>query len=137
MIDVRVQATDFNAGRQFARLAELGKAAIASLVLLAEASEDVTAVIVDHYPAMAKAELGRIAAEADARWPLEGIILMHRHGRMAPGDQLLFVAIASSSTKAAEEACSYIAAQTCLRAPFWRKEILTGGGSRWTGNGQG
>ena len=131
MIDVRVQAADFDAGRQLARLAELGKAAIASLVLLAEAEEDVTEIVVEHYPAMAKAELGRIAAEAAERWPLAGIILMHRHGRVAPGNQLLLVAIASSDTGAAEEACSYVAAQARERAPFWRKEILAGGSSRW------
>jgi molybdopterin synthase catalytic subunit len=131
MIDVRIQAADFDAGRQLARLAELGKAAIASLVLLAEAEEDVTEIVVEHYPAMAKAELGRIAAEADSRWELDGIILMHRHGRIVPGDQLLLIAVASSSTRAAQEACSYLAAQARERAPFWRKEILAAGASRW------
>jgi molybdopterin synthase catalytic subunit len=131
MIDVRTQAADFDAGRQLARLSELGKAAIASLVLLAEADEDVSGIVIEHYPAMAKAELGRIAEEAHARWPLDGIILMHRHGRVAPGDQLLFVSVASSSTSAAQEACAFLAAQTRERAPFWRKEMLAGGASRW------
>jgi molybdopterin synthase catalytic subunit len=132
MIDVRVQSVDFDPGRQLERLRELGRCAVASFIATVEAVDEVSEVRVEHYAAMAKAELGRIAAEAEDRWPLAGIILVHRHGRFLPGDRLLFVAACSSEPDAATEACVFLAKAVRERAPFWRKEILANGGSRWT-----
>ena len=132
MIDVRVQSADFDPGRQLERLRELGRCSVASFIGAVEAGDDVGEVRVEHYAAMAKAELARIAAEAQERWPLAGIILVHRHGRFSPGDRLLFVAACSSEPEAATEACVFLAKAVRERAPFWRKDMLTGGGSRWT-----
>jgi molybdopterin synthase catalytic subunit len=133
VIDVRVQAGDFDPGHQLERLRALGRPAIASLLVTAEAGDDVTAVVVEHYANMAKAELARIAAEAAERWPLEGVILIHRHGRFAPGDRLLFVGVAARARGAAFASVEFLAAATRARAPFWRKDLLAGGGGRWTG----
>jgi molybdopterin synthase catalytic subunit len=133
MIDVRIQAADFDAGRQVARLAELGRGAIASLLLLAKSAEDVTEILIEHYPAMAKAELSRIAGEADERWALGGIVLVHRHGRLAPGERMILVAAAASDATAAQQACAYIAGELRRRAPFWRKDVTADGG-RWIAN---
>ena len=131
MIDVRVQSGDFDAGSQLARLAERGGAAIASLVVQVAAGEEVAAVVLEHYAAMAKAELTRIAEEAGRRWRLAGVILIHRHGRLAPADRILFAGVAASAGPDATEACAFLAEAVSRRAPFWRREILAAGGSRW------
>lgn len=131
MIDVRVQAADFDPGRQLARLGELKHAAIASYTGLVDADDEVEAVHVDHYPALARSELARLAEEAEARWPLGAAILIHRHGRFAPGDRLAFAAAAAADPEAALAACAFLAEGLRTRAPFWRKELLAGGSSRW------
>jgi molybdopterin synthase catalytic subunit len=131
MIDVRVQSGDFDPGHQLERLRALGRPAIASLLVASEAADDVTALVVEHYAGMARAELERIAAEAGERWPLDGIILIHRHGRFAPGDRLLFVGVAAQAREAAFASVPFLAAAIRERAPFWRKELLAGGGARW------
>lgn len=131
MIDVRIQGGDFDPGAQLKRLEELGSACVLSFTAAAEAAEDVEALLIDHYPALARSELGRIAAEAEVRWPLAGVILIHRHGRIAPGARLAFAAVAAREPGAALEACAFLAEALRRRAPFWRKELLTGGGERW------
>ena len=98
---------------------------------LVEAGEDVAEVVVEHYPALAKSELGRIAAEAESRWPLPGIILIHRHGRVKPGERLAFAAVASPDPEAALQACTFLLEALRTRAPFWRKEVLADGTTRW------
>lgn len=131
MIDVRVQAADFDPGRQLARLEQLGYAAVAGFTAVADCAEDVEGLQIDHYPALAKSELAAVAAEAEARWPLAGIILVHRHGRLAPGDRLAFAAAASADRAAALAACAFLVEALATRAPFWRKELLPGDASRW------
>jgi molybdopterin synthase catalytic subunit len=131
MIDVRVQAADFDPARQLARLEALGHSALVSFVAAASTGEDVTALFVDHHPALAKNELARLAAEAEARWRLPGIILIHRHGRIAPGERLAFAAVAAAGSKAGFEACGFLADALRTRAPFWRRETLSDGSERW------
>jgi molybdopterin synthase catalytic subunit len=131
VIDVRVQAADFEPGRQLDRLEALGVAAVASLVARADLSDDVTELWIDHYPPLARSELARIATEAEARWPLPGIILIHRHGRVGAGERLAFAAAASSDPAASLEACAFLLEALRTRAPFWRKEILADGSARW------
>ena len=132
MIDVRVQSGDFDPGRQLARLGELKKAAVASFVGRLETDNEVRELRIDHHAVLAKAELQRIADEAGQRWPLAGIILIHRHGRIAPGGRALFAGAAAADADAAGEACAWLVAQIRARAPFWRKEILADGTERWT-----
>lgn len=131
VIDARVQAADFEVGRQLARLGELRKAALASFVGRVEAAADVTEIWIDHYPALARAELLAIGEEALQRWPLAGVILIHRHGRLQPCDRVLLAASTASDLAAAEQACAWLVAQTRARAPFWRKDIGTDGTGRW------
>ena len=131
MIDARVQAADFEAGRQLARLGELRKAAVASFVGRVEAGSDVAEIWIDHHAALAKAELLAIGEEALGRWPLAGVILVHRHGRLQPCDRVLFAAAAASDISAAEQACAWLVEQTRARAPFWRKDLLADGDARW------
>lgn len=131
MIDVRIQATDFDAGAQLQRLSELGGAAVASFVGIIEAGDGVTAAAIEHYAAAAKNELTHIAGEAKARWKLGGVILIHRYGPLKLGDRVLFAAAASSDTSKSLEACGFLVDALRTRAPFWRKDLFTDGTARW------
>jgi molybdopterin synthase catalytic subunit len=131
VIDVRVQAGDFDPGRQLSRLGDLKQAALASFVGLAVADDEVEALYVDHYPAFARAALARIAADAELRWTLGGIILIHRHGRLAPGDRLAFAGVAAADPEDALAAVGFLADSLRREVPFWRKELLAGGAGRW------
>ena len=136
MIDARVQAGDFDPGRQLARLEELKSAAVASFTGQLRVGDEVEAVHVDHYSALARAELARVAGEAEARWSLAGVILIHRHGSFAPCDRLAFAGVAAESAATALDACAFLAEALRTRAPFWRKELLAGGGARWHEGGR-
>ncbi len=131
MIDIRIQAGPFEGGRQLARLEELQPAAVSGLVVYVAAGAGVSAIVLDHYAAMAKLELTRIGDDAMARWRLKGIILIHRHGRLDLGEPLLFAGVAAEESGQATEACAFLAEAVRRRAPFWRREILAAGGSRW------
>jgi molybdopterin synthase catalytic subunit len=130
MIDVRIQAADFDPGRQLRRLEELGAAAVASVTAIVD-GPDLAEARVDHYPALARRELARIGEDAAARWPLSGIILIHRHGTLAPGARLAFAAAAAPDPAAALDACAYLVEALRTRAPFWRKDIAADGTARW------
>lgn len=131
MIDIRVQAGSFDPGRQIHRLKELGQAGLASFTGTLVAGEEVSEVQIEHYPALAKSELARIAEEAEARWSLAGAIIIHRHGRFSSGEQVLFAAAACADPAGAIEACAFLVAAVRERAPFWRKDLLADGTSRW------
>jgi molybdopterin synthase catalytic subunit len=80
------------------------------------------ALELEHYPGMAEAELERIAAEAERRWPLKGLAIIHRYGRIAPGAQIVMVAAASGHRRAAFEAAEFLMDYLKNSAPFWKKE---------------
>ena len=128
MIDVRVQAGDFDPGRQLKRLEELGNAFVASITAIADCGEE--GILIEHAPALARNELARIAGEAEERWELAGLILIHRHGRIAPGGRLAFAAVAATGRVAALEACAWLVEALATRAPFWRKAPADGGSGR-------
>jgi molybdopterin synthase catalytic subunit len=90
----------------------------------------IAAMTLDHYPAMAQAELLRIEAEASARWPLLGTRIVHRHGRIEPGEDIVLVVTASAHRQAAFEAASFLMDYLKTRAPFWKKEER-GTGDAW------
>jgi molybdopterin synthase catalytic subunit len=131
VVDARVQAGDFEPGRQFARLGELRKAAVASFIGRAEAGDEVEEIWIDHHAGLARTELLAIGEEALARWRLDGVILIHRQGRLDPGDRVMFVAAAAASVDGVEQACAWLVEQVRARAPFWRKDLLSDGTHRW------
>lgn len=131
MIDVRVQSGPFDPGRQLQRLDALHPAAVASFTGTVAGGDDMETIIVEHYAVLAKAELAAIASEAEGRWPLKSVILIHRHGRFSPGERVLFAAAAADDADAATQACAFLVEALRTRAPFWRKDLLAGGGSRW------
>ncbi|TJV05672.1 MAG: molybdenum cofactor biosynthesis protein MoaE, partial [Mesorhizobium sp.] len=83
------------------------------------------ALELEHYPGMAEAEIGRIATEAVHRWPLQGLTAIHRHGRIAPGENIVLVVAASAHRQAAFEAANFLMDYLKSRAPFWKKEHHT------------
>lgn len=131
MIDVRVQSTSFDPGAQLARLEEVAAGAVVTGLIQAECTEGASGILIEHYAAMAKAELTRIAEEAAELWPVSGMILIHRHGRFKPGDPILFAGVAASDRKAAAAALDHVLDGARVRAPFWRKALLADGSERW------
>jgi molybdopterin synthase catalytic subunit len=93
--------------------------------------ERIVDMTLEHYPAMAQAELERIEEEANKRWPLNGTRIIHRFGTLKPGDRIVLVVTASSHRQAAFEAAEFIMDFLKTRAPFWKKEKLEQGDSGW------
>src|SRR5208283_2239283 len=96
MATVRVQREDFDAGREAAALARgrLDVGAVASFVgYCRDEGGTLAALELEHFPGMAEAEIARVAAEAEARWPLLGVTVVHRYGRIEPGEQIVLVAV--------------------------------------------
>jgi molybdopterin synthase catalytic subunit len=85
------------------------------------------ALELEHYPGMAEAEITRIAREAARRWPVDALTVIHRHGKIVPGDDIVLVIAASSHRQAAFEAASFLMDFLKTDAPFWKKEHLADG----------
>ena len=95
-----------------------------------EGAEPIAALTLEHYPGMAEAEIERHVAEAISRWPLIGVTVIHRHGRIVPGDDIMMVATASSHREAAFAAAEFLMDYLKTRAPFW-KQVEKPDGKVW------
>jgi molybdopterin synthase catalytic subunit len=91
----------------------------------------IAAMMLEHYPGMTERELERVAAEAMARWPLQGVRLIHRIGSLRPGDEIVLVVTLSAHRHAAFEAAAYLMDYLKTRAPYWKKEVGTDGVGEW------
>lgn len=131
MIEVRVQPGDFDTGVELARLEALGGGAVASFTGLVRGDGGLIAMTLEHYPAMTQQALHDIAAQAARRWPLAGIIVIHRHGRLLPGAHIVFVGTASLHRAAALESCAFLIDWLKTDAPFWKREEWADGSARW------
>ncbi|MEI9403898.1 molybdenum cofactor biosynthesis protein MoaE [Mesorhizobium argentiipisi] len=122
---IRIQREDFDVAAEIAGLTK-GRADIGAVVTFSGLCRDeqgaLSALELEHYPGMAEAEIGRIAAEAVGRWPLQGLTVIHRHGKIAPGENIVLVVAASSHRQAAFEAANFLMDYLKSRAPFWKKE---------------
>ena len=122
---VRIQTEMFDSQLESQQLTE-GRKDVGGLVtftgLCRDESGTLAALELEHYPGMAVAELTRVAQEAIARWPLMGLTVIHRTGRIVPGDPIVFVAATSQHRRAAFEAADYLMDFLKTRAPFWKKE---------------
>ncbi len=92
--------------------------------------DKVSAMTLEHYPGMTEKALEAIVAEADRRWDLMGIRVIHRVGELKPLDPIVLVAVASAHRGEAFQACEFVIDYLKTRAPFWKKE-LTAEGERW------
>ncbi|MER9355029.1 molybdenum cofactor biosynthesis protein MoaE [Mesorhizobium sp. M0514] len=122
---VRIQRDDFDVAAEIAKLTG-GRADIGAVVSFSGLCRDeqgqLSALELEHYPGMAEAEISRIAGEALQRWPLQGLTVIHRHGKIAPGENIVLVVAASSHRQAAFEAANFLMDFLKSRAPFWKKE---------------
>ncbi|MDO8933035.1 MAG: molybdopterin synthase catalytic subunit MoaE [Rhodocyclaceae bacterium] len=132
-MSVSVQETDFDVGAEIAALGEgdVGAGAVASFVGLVRAGDDgIAAMTLEHYPGMTEKSLDEIVATAGQRWQLRRVRVIHRIGRLVPGDRIVFVGVTSAHRGDAFAACEFIMDYLKTRAPFWKKEETPAGG-RW------
>jgi molybdopterin synthase catalytic subunit len=134
-MSVSVQEADFDPGVEIGALSagrrDVGAvASFVGLVREANEGEGVSAMTLEHYPGMTERALGEIIAEAERRWPLLGLRVIHRVGRLQPGERIVFVGVASAHRGAAFAACEFLMDYLKTRAPFWKREE-TPQGARW------
>lgn len=155
MAIVRVQAADFDVGRELEALTAGRKdvGAVASFVGLVRDANDGNAIrgmTLEHYPGMTEKSLEDICAQAHARWKLISTLVIHRVGPLQPGDRIVLVGVAGAHRGEAFAACEFIMDYLKTRAPFWKKEDTPQGGKwvdaresddaaadRWTGSREG
>ncbi|MCR4267783.1 molybdenum cofactor biosynthesis protein MoaE [Nitratireductor sp. ZSWI3] len=132
---VRLQEADFDLSAEVERLTA-GRRDVGAVVTFTGLCRDeggrLEALELEHYPGMAEAEIGRIADEAARRWPLTGLTVIHRFGRIRPGENIVLVVAASSHRRAAFEAADFLMDFLKSRAPLWKKEHAAGdAAARW------
>jgi molybdopterin synthase catalytic subunit len=124
---VRVQQGPFDVGAELAGLTRGrtdigGLATFVGLVRDLAGERPITAMTLEHYPGMTERKLGEIEAEANRRWSLQASLIVHRYGRMLPGEPIVLVATAAPHRAAALEACAFLIDWLKTRAPFWKLE---------------
>lgn len=134
-MSVSVQREDFDIGRELDALSRglTGIGGVASFIGLVRDmadGSDVSAMTLEHYPGMTERQLEAIEREARQRWSLAATRIVHRYGRLEPGDRIVLVACASSHRAAALEACAFLIDWLKTKAPFWKRED-TPEGERW------
>jgi len=126
-MSVSVQREDFDIAAETARLTESDPdigAVVSFTGLVRRSTPDgpITAMELEHYPGMTERALEAIVAEATARWPLQGVRVIHRYGPLEPGARIVLVLTASRHRQAAFEAAEFLMDYLKTRAPFWKKE---------------
>ena len=135
-MSVRVQTHAFDLNAEVEKLAA-GRTDIGAIVTFTGTvrghanGRPLATMTLEHYPGMTEAELTRVEAEANARWPLQGTTIIHRVGELKPGDAVVLVIAASPHRHGAFEAASFLMDYLKTRAPFWKKEVGTDGSGGW------
>ena len=129
---IRIQEADFDIAREIAALTK-GRIDIGAVVSFSgicrgsENGEPIAALTLEHYPGMAEAEIKRHADEAMSRWPLSGLTVIHRVGRITPGENIVLVLTASQHRQAAFQAAEFLMDYLKANAPFWKREESAAG----------
>jgi molybdopterin synthase catalytic subunit len=132
---IRIQQADFDIAQEIAALTQ-DRTDIGAVVTFSgicrggEGGDAITALTLEHYPGMAEAEIGRHVAEATERWPLTGVTVIHRVGRIIPGENIVVVLTASAHRQAAFQAAEFLMDYLKASAPFWKREEAKAG-SHW------
>ena len=132
---VRIQREPFDVAAETAKLTR-GRTDIGAVVTFTgtcradESGKPIAALTLEHYPDMAEREIARHVEEAQARWPLLGVTVIHRHGRLMPGDDIVLVVAASSHRQAAFAAAEFLMDYLKTQAPFW-KQVEQAGNKTW------
>lgn len=133
---IRVEEAPFDVGRELGSFGtgDSTVGAVASFIGYVRGAEagapPLVALTLEHYPGMTERQLAAIEAEARARWPLMDVLVIHRHGRMLPGEPIVLVAVASAHRQAAFEACQFLMDWLKTKAPFWKLEE-NASGTEW------
>ena len=132
---IRVQKQDFDLGAELAAMTQGnhgigGVCLFVGLVRDIASGEAVSSMTLEHYPDMTEKALTEIEAEARSRWPLENALIIHRYGRLEPGDNIVLLATASAHREAAIKACHFLIDWLKTKAPFWKFEETPEGG-KW------
>jgi len=132
---IRVQPGDFDVGAELARLTAGrtnvgGLGCFVGLVRDMAGSEAIAAMTLEHYPGMTERAIEKIVAEACARWPLDDVTVIHRYGRLEPGERIVLVATTSSHRQACLESVHFLIDWLKTKAPFWKLED-TASGAKW------
>jgi molybdopterin synthase catalytic subunit len=133
-VTIRIQEADFDIAREIAALTQ-GRTDIGAVVTFSgicrggEGGDAIAALTLEHYSGMAEAEIGRHVAEAISRWPLTGVTVIHRVGRITPGENIVVVLTASAHRQAAFQAAEFLMDYLKANAPFWKREESNAGTS--------
>ena len=132
---IRVQLEDFDAAAELDKLVGDNKriGGVVSFVGLVRdfaGDRPIAGMTLEHYPAMTTRLLAEIAAEAERRWPLDACLIVHRYGRLVPGDRIVLAIVASAHREAAFAACQFLVDWLKTKAPFWKLEE-SGGAQTW------
>jgi molybdopterin synthase catalytic subunit len=133
-ITIRIQQADFDIGREISALTT-GRTDIGAVVTFSgicrgsEGDEAIAALTLEHYPGMAEAEIARHVETAMSRWPLTGVTVVHRVGRIAAGENIVLVLTASAHRQAAFQAAEFLMDYLKANAPFWKREEKPAGAS--------
>lgn len=132
---IRVQREEFDVGVELKVMTDGnhqigGLTSFTGMVRDIAGGEAVSAMTLEHYPGMTEKQLAEIEAEANRRWDLDASLIIHRYGRLEPGDQIVLVACASAHREEAFEACHFLIDWLKTRAPFWKLEDTPDGG-KW------
>lgn len=130
-MDVRVQQECFDAGAELNGFDPNGGGAVVTFTgLVREVAGGLEQMLIEHYPAMTEKALREIAADAEERWQLSNVLVIHRFGTLQPDEPIMMVATASRHRDAAFEAATFLMDYLKSRAPFWKKE-KTAAGENW------
>ncbi len=133
-MSVRVQDTPFDLGAEAAAFAarQAGMGAVVTFSgIVRDTDAGLEAMEIEHYPGMTEAQLDHFAEEAQRRWGLGDVLVIHRHGRMVPGEMIMMVATAAPHRADAFAAAEFLMDYLKARAPFWKREIARDGATAW------
>jgi molybdopterin synthase catalytic subunit len=128
MSTIRIQQEDFDVAKEIAALkkARADVGAIVTFTGCVRGDEGIVSMTLEHYPAMTEREIAKHVTEAEARWPLQGVTVLHRVGTLKPGDNIVLVVTASAHRRAAFEAAEFLMDYLKTQAPFWKQEERAG-----------
>ncbi|MES2143172.1 MAG: molybdenum cofactor biosynthesis protein MoaE [Pseudomonadota bacterium] len=126
---VIVQEVAFDPGRVLSGFAAAGAGAVVSFTGVVRGAGGLTGMEIEHYPGMTERAIVAMVDQATARWALSGALVIHRHGRLAPGEPIMMVVTAAPHRVAAFEAAEFLMDYLKSRAPFWKKELGPDGAS--------
>jgi molybdopterin synthase catalytic subunit len=132
---IKVQSEDFDIGSEIGRMTK-NNTAIGGLTCFVGLVRDIagdakiSSMTLEHYPGMTERQLEKLEAEARQRWPLQDVLIIHRYGKLMPGDRIVLVVTASAHREASLQSCEFLIDWLKTKAPFWKLED-TQTGTKW------